>query len=232
VKVKFLRTDDIETESLCLLKNYQQQFDWNFSAPIPIEEIVECQQGIDLRFENLELLIGRQKVLGAIWIEDKRIIIDESLDPSSEPKNIGRYRFTVSHELGHWVLHRSSYLAERVQERLFDKATEPSVICRAGDLQPIEWQANSFAGYALMPRSLVLDAWEQMNGNLRPYLAVDEIADYSEKWSLSQNLTPVVTISRTLATEFQVSPQAMQIRLLGLGLLKLQEDNPVLFNKW
>ncbi|MBK8008612.1 MAG: ImmA/IrrE family metallo-endopeptidase [Rhizobiales bacterium] len=35
-------------------------------------------------------------------------MIDDSLDPEENPSMLGRYRFTLAHEIGHWRLHRHS----------------------------------------------------------------------------------------------------------------------------
>ena len=46
-------------------------------------------------------------ILGAIFFDERRIVIDESLDPEENPSKEGRYRFTLAHEGGgHWRLHR------------------------------------------------------------------------------------------------------------------------------
>ena len=54
-------------------------------------------------------------------------------------RGIGRARFTIAHEIGHFFLHRNQSL----------------VLCRSGDHIPpyrnSEWQANTFAGELLVP---------------------------------------------------------------------------------
>jgi len=40
-----------------------------------------------------------------------------------------------------------------------------------------------------------------------------------------------VEIARTLARQFRVSGQAMQIRLIGLGLIKTEKPAPDLFTR-
>lgn len=56
----------------------------------------------------------------------------------------GRHRFTVAHELGHYILHRNGVKMCRIvgNERI------------AAYLDP-EWQTNTFAGAILMPKSLI-----------------------------------------------------------------------------
>lgn len=56
----------------------------------------------------------------------------------------GRHRFTIAHELGHYILHRNGVKMCRVagNERI------------AAYLDP-EWQANTFASAILMPKRLI-----------------------------------------------------------------------------
>lgn len=58
--------------------------------------------------------------------------------------NDGRHRFTIAHELGHYILHRNGTKMCRISgnERI------------AVYLDP-EWQANTFASAILMPRHLI-----------------------------------------------------------------------------
>jgi len=80
-----------------------------------------------------------------------------------------------------------------------------------------------------MPKKMVFQAWEKEHGSLAPYIAADEIAYLSARWSLDEDTTPTVEIARNIAKTFQVSGQAMQIRLTGLGLIKKEVPVPGLF---
>jgi len=230
MKVKFLEEKEITTEAFLLLQAYERQFNIRIAPPVPIDEIAECHLELDLRFDNMERRLQKKDVLGAIWIEDKRVIIDQSLDPTTNPLKNGRYRFTLAHEVGHWTLHRLYYLTRAKQPALFGVNDEPSIICRAGDTEPIEWQANTFAAHVLMPKEMIYNAWEQQHGNLRPYDATDEVKLLSE--SLTDTRTSTVGIARDLAKQFHVSGQAMQIRLTGFGFVKFNKEVSGLFDKW
>lgn len=230
MKVKYLEESEIATKAALLIQGYEKQFNVRLSPPIPIDEIAECHLELDLRFVNLESRLHRKDVLGAIWIEEKRVAIDDSLDPTSYPFKTGRYRFTLAHEVGHWALHRSYFFANAQQSSLFGDASEPSIVCRDGDSQPIEWQANAFAAHLLMPRQMVYDAWEQQCGTLKPYDAADEVGRIST--SGGRTNVPTVDVARQLAKHFHVSAQAMQIRLTGFGFIKFDKEAAALFQKW
>ena len=47
--------------------------------------------------------------------DERRIVIDESLDPEENPSMEGRYRFTLAHEVGHWRLHRHLFAKDPAQ---------------------------------------------------------------------------------------------------------------------
>ena len=229
-KIRFLKPVEIENASLKLIAQYESKYGSVDKPPIPVEEILEAHFGLSFDFEDLAATFGVPDVLGATWIQDRRVAIDQSLDPLEYPTKEGRYRFTVAHELGHWELHRHYFLADAAQISLFDEKPKPPIVCRTSFRKdPMEWQADNFAGYLLMPGDLVFKTWEARNGNREPYIAKQEMADLSVKWGLADNDQPTVEIARTLARDFKVSGQAMQIRLIGLGLIKTKEPDPSLF---
>lgn len=230
MKIKFLQENEIENAANLLLKAYEDQFETKLVPPIPVDEIVECCLEIDFRFNNLEKMLQRKDVLGAIWIEDKKIVIDESLDPSTNPQITGRFNFTLAHEAGHWTLHRNHYLALSKQIGLFESKNDPSIICRDGDNAPEEWQANTFASYLLMPQQMIFNVWEEINGTMRPELISEGLNNRSQL--ADKNFASSVDIARQMSKIFGVSAQAMQIKLKKVGLLKTSIETSVLFEKW
>jgi hypothetical protein len=234
MKVPYLTLEKIEDAADSLLSAYGRRFGWSGEPPVPVEEIVECHLELDFGFENFAASQEHAGTLGALWVAERRIRIDESLDPTVYPAKEGRYRFTVSHEAGHWEMHRPLFLAKRQQPSFFEAEPEPNIICRAPlpqiKKEPIEWQADTFAGYLLMPKASVQHAWEDTYGTAGPYYAAGEIAALSAKWSLAEDRTPTVSVAREMAEVFQVSAQAMQIRLLGLGLIRASGREPELFD--
>jgi hypothetical protein len=232
VNVPYLKESAIETAAGSLLSAYNNRFGGADEPPVPVDEIADSFLNLDLRIGNLPELLGRSGVLGATWVREGRVRIDESLDPSVYPAREGRYRFTVAHELGHWELHRPLVLARDVQGDLFaaaDEADESVIVCRTSSNEPQEWQANTFAGYLLMPKDMVLRAWRAVAGSEEPYTAVQEISVLSARWSLAEDRTPTVALAREMAGVFNVSGQAMQIRLVALGLIRVRDTGPELF---
>lgn len=229
-KVKFLKHDEIENAALCLLAEYGRKYGEVIEPPVPVDAILEGHLGLAFDFDNLPKLIGVPDVLGATWIQDKVVLVDQSLDPTDNPRKEGRYRFTLAHELGHWELHRHGFLAEAAQPSLFGNKPAPSIVCRTSlRKEPMEWQADMFAGYLLMPKEMVFAAWRKRFGGLDPYIAKDEMANLSAKWGLADDEQPTVDTAKEMARAFNVSGQAMQIRLIGLGLIRTEVPVPDLF---
>jgi Zn-dependent peptidase ImmA (M78 family) len=234
IQVDYLSKEHIEAATLKLLTEYGKKYGKVIAPPIPIEEILEAHLGVNFTFDDLPKLLGMPDVLGATWFQDQKVIIDETLDPTVHPEKEGRYRFTVAHELGHWDLHKHLVIGNSGQSSLFDEEPEPSIVCRSSSKPPIEWQADQFASYLLMPEDMVCKMWKDLYGRLEPYVAAEEIRELSIKWGLdakSQPTVPTVDFAREMAQEFKVSGQAMQIRLTGLGLIKTEKAESGLFER-
>ncbi len=224
----FVPEKTIETGTLALIADDGRKYGAITAPPIPVEEILEAHLELTFDLADLPRLLNMPGVLGGTWFRSREVKIDESLDPDVHPAKLGRYRFTVAHEIAHWELHRDRYLSAVGQRAMFAGA-ENAVICRSGDRSPLEWQADRYAGYLLMPKDMVFAQWEAMRGNREPYVAVDEIADLRARWGLGEDDRPTVEVARQLAPVFEVSAQAMQIRLIKLGLIKTRLPEPGLF---
>jgi len=230
MKVPYLTNSQIENDTRLLLAEYEQRFGEITEPPIDVEGIIESLFQLDLRFANLKSSLGAD-VLGATWIVEREVRVDETLDPTVDERKEGRYRFTLGHEVGHWRLHRPLFEAKVNQGNLFGEVGEPAIVCRSSSKEPQEWQADVFSGFLLMPEPLVKKQWEVIVGSLEPYFAADEIEAIQTRWSLAENNTPTVCVARKLAQVFKVSGQAMQIRLIGLGLIRTQNSQSLLFNQ-
>ena len=102
-----------------------------------------------------------------------------------------RRRFTIAHEIGHLVLHKGRPLVldhVRVNFRDANSST-------ASDLEEI--QANAFAAEVLMPREQVIAGAKKL---------------------LEDRTITEAAIIEYLAQGFDVSDQAMEYRLINLGL--------------
>lgn len=238
-EVPYLTEKRIEEEANLLLGELAERGEPVDAPPIPIDDIVEMHLGLTFEISDLQELFGVGDVHGALWVNEGRVAVDQSLDPDRNPRKLGRFRFTLGHETGHWRLHRTHYLKNEAQRALFDKQSEkPAYICRTTQRKrPVEWQADVFSANLLMPRKMVIAAWEAQHGNLEPIVLTD-LRD-EEKRILADMLarkrvapTDQADVDDTLlewcglalAEQFQVSGEAMRIRLEGLGLLVRKKE--------
>lgn len=229
---QFIPKQTIEEEAVKLLHQYGRQYGLIAIPPIPIEEIVECTLDLSFEFDDLRGIFNCPDILGASWLEEKRVVVDQSLDPTVFPENEGRYRFTVAHEVGHWILHAPAILAKKRHPTLFDISDgKPSLICRSSSAkEPMEWQADFFAGHLLMPETMIKTVWENLTGNSRCMNVADEIQNLRMRFMLaSEAVDPICTLSKDMAKIFKVSAQAMQIRLQNLNLLATKQVSRGMF---
>jgi hypothetical protein len=238
--VPYLSEVQIERDAAGLLAEYARGRGVIIAPPIPIDDIVEKHLKLGIEFDDMHRLFGvprgpegESDILGAIFFDDRRIVIDESLDPEEHSYREGRYRFTLAHEGGgHWRLHRVLFAKDPQQESLFGGASPPSVVCRySQSKERVEWQVDFYASCLLMPKPMVFCEWKRRFGDHRARRLVwnrGASLDYAESVlpSASKMMTDGLADDvlerefRAMATVFLVSPQAMRIRLEKLGLLR------------
>ena len=201
---------------------------------IPARKIAEDMEDIRAALAGRQApffssLLARARVIATTGVE--RAAVDDRTWMYINPtywaeRSFIEKAYIVSHEIGHWHLHRFYYLASEGQASLFGDAGMPSVICRASSAkEPREWQADKFAGCLLMPRRMVRAAWEAEHGALTPYSAKQEMDSLAAKYRLSAGERPVVDVAKRMANLFRVSGQAMQIRLMDMGLVRLDQQH-------
>lgn len=150
------------------------------AAPVPIHLVA---QRLGLIVESVQL---GDEVSGVLVIDGEAGVIGYN---ASHPGV--RQRFTIAHEIGHYLLHRtdsSLFIDQRYFMAFRDQRSSDGS-------DPREREANAFAACLLMPSQLVRRELEHQSFDL-----ADE-----------EGL-------QALAETFQVSAQAMAIRLSNLGL--------------
>jgi Zn-dependent peptidase ImmA (M78 family) len=238
--VPYLSETAIERDAAALLAEYAHTRGVSIAPPIPIEDIVEKHLRLGIEFDDTHKLFGIPReskrdadILGAIFFEEARIVIDESLDPVERRGMEGRYRFTLGHEGGgHWRLHRWIFAKNPSQPALFGGSEAPSFVCRSSEAKRREeWQADLYASCLLMPKNLVVEAWRERFGHTNPRLlrrknrvalpdhVSDEIAATLQSFERQSDDDFINEFVRPVAKKFLVSMVAMRIRLEKLGLL-------------
>ncbi|HWQ25108.1 MAG TPA: ImmA/IrrE family metallo-endopeptidase, partial [Gaiellaceae bacterium] len=98
--------------------------------------------------------------------------------PGQDDPPFRRFRFTIAHEIGHWVCHCLEGRAPN---------PEPSY-CRPVDLtdaadRTLEREANVFAAELLMPEPAVREAWEEL-GDVAACAARFDVSPTAMQWRL------------------------------------------------
>lgn len=119
-----------------------------------------------------------------------------------DPPN--RRRFTLAHEIGHLVYDIIPYLDGEGGEKEF--VDDDRTLRRDGRQHPAEYRANDYAAKLLMPRALVLDYADEV------------IEDIKEE--TGQRMVDVEEFISKMARIFEVSEQAMEIRLSNIGIIE------------
>ena len=161
--------------------------------PVPIELIIEQTYGLEILWEDVPEP-ANTIILGALAPRDRRIVLNMRHQALFE-QYMGPERFTLAHELGHWIYDADNpdqlrlNLEGDYQERYCYHRDSPGL---SEDLRIRELNANKFAAHVLLPEELVRRA------------DIDEVL----------NDLPGT------AKQWQVSRTALRIRLQDLGFIR------------
>jgi len=218
-RVPWVSDQSIEAEADVLFALWQREHGEVADPPVPVDDMIELQLKLRYEIDDLHRRFGHSDVLGAIWFKDGLIRVDQSLDPVAHPPMLGRYRFTLAHEIGHWQLHRKVFAVDESQMTLTTKSDEPAFVCRSTDQAREEVQANKFAAFLLMPRDLVRRSWVKWRGGDDMVCVLDlDVPNLSTSLKENQNAA-MQRYSKPMAERFHVSAEAMSYRLEALGVL-------------
>src|SRR5690349_12057855 len=150
-------------------------------APVPVDDLAKALD-IDVRYSA-----GAEDVSGALIRDEDAVVIAVN---SAQHEN--RQRFTIAHEIGHFLLHKGTQVHFDEDFRInYRDATSSDATKRD------EIEANGFAAALLMPEPFLRRDWLR----LRPEDA------------------GIPNAVRSLSVRYKVSPKAMELRLVNLGFI-------------
>src|SRR4051794_11107946 len=153
IDVPYIPDELIETEACALLAGHARKAGARAAMPALLLDDLLQHLGLRFEMEDLRGRFGIPDVLGAIWVEDRFVRIDETLDPDERPAMRGRFNFSFAHEIGHWCLHREYVAPTRAMGDLIGGPPELTVVCRTSQRrEPGEVPAGALPGPLLMPR--------------------------------------------------------------------------------
>jgi Zn-dependent peptidase ImmA (M78 family) len=147
--------------------------------PVRLESIAK-RLGITIKFEPFE-----EDISGVLYRDQNATII--GVNSFQHPN---RQRFTIAHEIGHFVLHEIDVHVDKGYRMVLRDGTSSQAI------DALEIDANRFAAELLMPENMVRKDVREL------------LHDIEDEAGL-----------QTLAHRYKVSSQAMAFRVSNLGLL-------------
>ena len=181
---------------------------------VPIRQIAEEKMGINL--------IADKSLSNDLSVFGETVVVDSDVDVlvDGEPeqlyckagtilldpdvlmmRNMGSYNFTLAHEVYHWYAHRA-YMLLRMENAGQESAVQQCYVYNNGSNRTpaalAEIQANAVAARILMPCRAVVKQYKELQ----------------KKYDTAEEM-----IIADLAIFFEVSKQAMRIRLEELGIM-------------
>lgn len=152
---RFIPEADIEAKANNLLKKMQETPKYQPKWPFDATRVADF---LDLGVYWESIPADQHGAIAALILPlERQIVLNENI-----PELRGGFgESTLAHEIGHWELHIDQTATDKFTERL-QQGIEISMqpfLCRGvdGQLQKIEWQAQRFASYLLMPRWILDD---------------------------------------------------------------------------
>lgn len=158
------------------------------SPPVPVDVLIR-RQGIEIARKNLD-----DETSGFVYVDSKTNSTVIGLNVSHSKT---RQRFTLAHELGHFVMHKTTGGHLHVDEKDFFVRFRDKHSGDGSDQQ--EKEANAFAAELLMPKHFLERDVKQLK---------DGVSISDEK------------AIRSMANRYGVSLQALLFRLGNLNLLE------------
>lgn len=157
-----------EPRAHALRAQYLERFGGE-EIPVPVEAIAEDLLGLRVE-ETWDITYS-----GMLFPAERKILLNAAEAPR-DLAPLRRYRFTIAHEVGHWVCH------------VMEAGQAEPVFCRAQDLsqdadRTIEREANVFAAELLMPEPAIRMAWAEL-GDIEPCAVRFDVSPTAMHWRL------------------------------------------------
>ena len=176
-------------------EEFLQQYNPKGTVPVPIERIIEI---------DLDINVVPKKGLKNIHKIDAFLSSDLTelyIDHDDYMNETNRGRFSLAHEMGHYVMHKD--IVQTIQS--IDD-WKKKVLGDGAKRALLENEANDFAGCILMPKSALTKEYDQQ-------MAKAEQEFKKLGLTLKDNTVVDSYIAVAIAKNFGVSQQAAEIRI-------------------
>lgn len=208
-QVPFLDAEEFESQSVEILSLIGYS-----GGGVALDKVCELERertGLVVNFDvRPHVAHSKSYPLGRIQFDP--LIIDVYIQDGESP---GRTRFTLGHELAHHFLRHGQYL---IQETCDDSDffLKQSLSLKGSDVARMEYQANFLAACILLPRVHVGADFRYL---LRQLNVIDKGFGALYVDDQACNLRNYEIVTSQLMKHYDVSRQAVAIRLESLGLL-------------
>ena len=165
---------------------------YDLGIPVDLDKLLEALK-INL---NDDFDFDKLGYSGEIYWEDDRVNI--WVNPTDIEQ---RRRFTIAHEIGHFILH----MLPHIEDKSIEFKDDIKNLRRSDIWDAKEYEANNFAARLLMPKSAIMDSLlkiaEEYKKNERSKITLDDLLE-------------------SMASKFNVSKPAMKFRLKNLEIVK------------
>jgi len=157
--IKFIHYSKFENKAKDVLLEAGRLGIYNKNEPVEIELICQKLFHLPILHEPLDKKM-HEGILGCLDFEQNAIFLDENSWQDRE-----RERFTIAHELGHFICHKPLYEAFGNDLILLHNELDPTY---EKPRKHIETQANMIGTAILMPKDVLLEKWNDF-GKFTPF---------------------------------------------------------------
>jgi hypothetical protein len=201
-KVPYLNYENVREHAKIFLSKYHP----SLKLPVPIEWIIESDLGLHIHpFPNLYRIFRQSGFLS----HDRKVIY---IDEYQYDNFVEKYRFTLAHEVGHFVMHKSLY-----EDHSFGSVQEYIDFLQSIPQKELYWfetQGDWFAGQILVPTERLNECCVSLLESNRERFADSDYLS-PEFWSYASN---------ALAEIFEVNPIVVEIRIRNESLSEAYKD--------
>ncbi len=146
IRIPFLSNEKIKEEADLFRKNF-----WDNSIPVDIERIIDLK--LKLFIIPIPNFLKNCNIDALISSDYRSISVDKN--EYEDERLHSRLRFSLAHEIGHFVLHKKIYINFNIKNQ--EDYHKLYKFLPPKQYSYLETQASKFANYLLVPRKILME---------------------------------------------------------------------------